>query len=144
MTLLAARAHLRIVSEPPKRDDIGIALSEIDMLTPDGRSRRRFQFVRVRRGGRIIDFKADLGPSEKFTSPPVIIVGSTDPLSPDTVGELWDMAEEEREGGRLLAFLEEKAQQSTLIADAIRQTEQMAEFKRRNSRTVTALKGGKS
>ena len=120
--------------ESPRRDERwALNLAEIDKVIP-GMGTRRIQVIRVVRDNRVIDFERDLGASSHFTHGPILIMGALD--GSDTVGEVQDMAEEERGSDRLRLFLEEKASESTLIADAVRVQEQMAQYKRRNERTV--------
>ena len=144
-TLLGARATLKVMHDAPHRGDVGVSVGEWDALTDDGRQMRRWQMTRVfRKPDHIIDFKVDLGPASAFTCGPIMILGSTDWSDPDTVGELWDMAEAERNDNGLLDFLESRRQASTLIPDMVRETEITAEFIKRSPRTTLRVLKDKS
>ena len=137
MTILRAKADLKVMHDPPKRSDVGIAVSEYE----DDR-RRRIQVTRVfRRPDHVIDFEADLGPwTDAPNQQPIFILGSIDMSDPDTVGTLWDEAETERNNTGLADFLAARSAESTLITDAIRAEEQVMEFAKRYPRSIAGLK----
>jgi hypothetical protein len=137
------RPGLLAQHKSPRRDERwALNLAEVDKHI-EGLGTRRIQILRVVRENRVIDFERDMGPATAFKHGPILIMGATD--GTDTVGELQDMADEERESTGLRDFLAQKAEESTLIADAVRVQEQMTQYKRRNARTVgrdvTARKG---
>ena len=137
MTILRAKADLKVMHDAPKRSDIGIAVSEYD------RHGRRIQVTRVfRKPDHIVDFEADLGDAPN--TQPIFILGTIDLRDPDRVGTLWDEAEVERNSTRLVDFLTARSMESTLITDAVRVEEQVGEFIKRNGRTTSLLKKERS
>jgi len=130
MTLLGAKRDLLVVHESPNRWERALALFEFEDYGQDGKSVRRWQRIRMLRGDRVIDFDRDLGPASNLTAGPLVVVGALD--CSDTVGELQDEADAERESLGLAKFLAEKREQSTFKRDLIEQQLMTEEYRKQH------------
>jgi hypothetical protein len=96
-------------------DEKALVLVEMNKLSPDYRSLRRYQLVYVLRGDNIAEHRTDLGPASAFKAPEVRIPSMWE----HSVGELWDIAEDYRladDYGEKIT--RELAASSTLIQDS--------------------------
>ncbi len=108
------------------------------MPGPNGSySMRWIQTVFVVRGDAIAAHATDYGPAADFRHVTPLFMPS---FGDDTVAELREHAEKNRHDTYWQQRADEQLAGSTLIADAIRQTQQRAEYARRNPRTVKELK----
>lgn len=85
-------------------------LHEFNERTPDSRGIHRYQVFKVLRDGKLVEFRRDLGPAEKFKITQEIVAPGGIPLAFDahgrmtrgeaveTVGRLIDAADDVREG----------------------------------------------
>lgn len=118
-------------------------LEERDELTPDGKSVRRIQSVRVWRDGRLIQFDRDLGPASAFAGVgPVGIVS----LGEDEVGRVIDMAEDARRADMkagLAQAMQDHLAAFNVVDAAVLQAEQVQRYLRQNPRTSDRIRKGK-
>jgi len=92
---------------------------------------RWVQKVFVVRGDAIAKYQVDLGPAEDFAqSLPQAIYSD----GGDTVGEVQDSAERDRNSARLMQFIQQQRDESTLIEDSLAGLEQ--EHLAKRNRTV--------
>ena len=129
--VLTPQSHVVVVEPPRRAETWAMCLMDVD------RDGHRFEVIRLIRNGEIVDCWRDIGLASTYTCGPIMVIGAPD--GTDTVGELQDAAQEERESTGLVTFLQQKAEQSTLISDYIEQELMAAEFQRRNPRTAARL-----
>lgn len=95
-------------------------LAEVNLVRAPHHQRHRYQIIMVNRDGTLCEHWTDMGPSKNFTANEFVF-----PLMWEhSVEEALDMAEDKRNSDRWKRFLEEKAGESTLIQDAIKQVEE--------------------
>lgn len=121
-----------------RSDEPALLLIEENRMTEDLLSDHRWQVIFVGRGDKVLEFPRDLGPIKNFPEIEGFILFSG---GEDTVEQLMDMADAERESKSLRNLLKTKAEASTLIQDAIRLEEQKQVFIKRNERTLRAQYG---
>lgn len=107
------------VAESVHPDEKAYLLGERNLPFPR-RGWRRIQIVIVNRGDRLAEWRKDLGPAASFTAQPFDVPS----LWEHTVGELWDIADLQRDQTTWTDFVAEREAESTLIADAIEVAEQ--------------------
>ena len=110
-----------------------LMLVEEDRLTANLMRHHRWQIIYVGRGNQVYEFPRDLGPSENYKDVGGFILLSD---GEDTVAEMLDLADEERDKNLIKAVLDEVADKSTLIKDSIDLLEQKRELVKRNTRTL--------
>ena len=110
----------------------GLAEGPLQMPHGAGFRRRWVQRVFVVRGDAIAKYTLDLGPAEDWEcrAVPQVIAGSGE----DTVAELQEWAERDRNQGRLMQFVQQQREDSTLIEDSLAGLEQ--EFLAKSNRTL--------
>jgi hypothetical protein len=102
-------------------DEPAWALLEVAAPYPDTRGLHRFQLVYVNRGDRIARHTIDLGRAREFRAHEFHIPS----LWEHTVGELWDMADEMRQGDDYwVRRAQELRAESTLILDFLEQADE--------------------
>ena len=79
-------------------DELAYSLSELDQLSPDGVSWKRFQIITVPRNDKLVEWRRDMGNRNKFAAPQFRIPGGVREddgsfVLLHTVGELVDMAD---------------------------------------------------
>jgi hypothetical protein len=110
-------------------DEPAYALVEMN-LGIDYIGLRRIQIVYVNRSDEIAEWRKDLGPADSFTSNQFRIPS----LWEHTVGELWDIAEQQRlKEDEWERFLLEAQAESTLISDWRLELEEIAKLARNQS-----------
>lgn len=97
------------------------SVRERNMLTEDGKSVHRFQIVTVIRNDREVEFIRSLGPATNFAGVEEITLIS---MFEDTADQVLYEVEEMRAAQTAKPFVEEWQATSTLIEDAIQQTEE--------------------
>lgn len=97
-------------------DEKAFALSELNFLTTDYKSLRRWQFIYVLRDGDVAEFVKDMGPAVSFKAPELRVYS----FWMDSVGQLLEEADrmryEDDTFGQLLAEVKGR---STLIPEFI-------------------------
>lgn len=107
------------------------------MAGPNGsHSMRWIQTVFVLRGDVIAAHATDYGPAADFRQVTSLLMPS---FGDDTVAQLREHAEKNRHDTYWQQRADEQLAGSTLIADAIAQSQRQAEYARRNHRTVKEL-----
>lgn len=76
-----------------KADELALALYEINLLSPDGWHRKRYEIIKVVRDGKEAEYRRDLGMAKDYTAEPFRIPSYLE----HTVGELRDIANRLRE-----------------------------------------------
>jgi hypothetical protein len=110
-------------------DEKAYALVEVN-LGIDYIGKRRIQIVYVNRGDELAEWRKDLGPADSFTSNQFRIPA----LWEHTVGELWDIAEQQRlKEDEWERFIQEEQQASTLISDWLTELEERNKLARNQS-----------
>lgn len=109
----------------------GLAEGPLTMPHGEGFQRRWVQRVFVVRGDAIAKYTVDLGSAEYWEERalPQVIAG----FGEDTVAELQEWAERDRNKGRLWQFVQEQRENSTLIEDSIAGLEQELLAKRNHT-----------
>jgi len=113
-------------------DEKAWRLKELPMMRQMGKARelRRIQFVWVQRNGIIYEWSRDLGPAASFTAPGCDIPS----LWEHTVGELWDIAENQRlKDDHWQKFAAEGSAESRLFDDWREQVEERSKVIRNRS-----------
>ena len=130
-----------IPTQPLRRDEKCWSLFERDDLTPDGKSVRRVQGIRVFRDARLVQFDRDLGDVAQFNHAAPFAIAS---LDQDSVGEAMDYADAMR-GSRLQQDLrrvmDEHREQRDVVQLAIQSAEQMQTWIRQNPVRAYGLRG---
>ena len=100
----------------------GLAEGPLQMPHGAGFRRRWVQRVFVIRGDAIAKYTLDLGPAEDWEERalPQVIYS----VGLDTVAEVQDSAERDRNQGKLMQFVQQQREESTLIEDSLAGVEQ--------------------
>jgi len=109
------------------------SLREENMLAHDRRRYHRFQIIQVVRNDRMVEYSRDLGSTDNFLGVGDILLVS---LFQDSVDFVMDEAERLREANHVKPYLDELAETSTIVEDAVRIEEQKQLLRKRNSRTL--------
>lgn len=108
------------------------------MPQPDGTHQSRWvQTVFVVRGDAIAAHTTDYGPAENFAKVTPLFMWS--PGDCDTVAQLREHAEKNRHDTYWHDRAEAQRAESTLLTDHVEQINMLAEYRRRNHRTVKEL-----
>ncbi len=85
------------------QDEGAFSLKELNFLSPDSKSWRRYQIIKVVRGDKLAEYKRDLGPAKSFQAEEFQVLGGVVDEATGrgeilhTVGELQDIANHMRQ-----------------------------------------------
>lgn len=122
-------SDLTVIAQEVHPDEACYGVDELTLTGPSGKGLSRYQLTWVVRSDAVVPFLRELKAVDTDV-PPLRIVS----LGDDTVGQLWDMANEYRKNTKLEDRIKELQGTSTLIQDSIDLSEEIQKIK--NNRTT--------
>jgi negative regulator of sigma E activity len=117
-------SDLTVIAQEIHPDEACYGLAEMTLVGRDGKGLSRYQLTMVIRSDSIVPHVRALAGVD-LKVPPLRIVSYGD----DTVGELWDMANEFRRNHWLEEQIAETQSESTLITDMLELSQQIQKIK---------------
>lgn len=112
-----------------------VMLSEYNLPDEGFTGTYRWQLIRVVRDDRLYDFPRRLGPSDSFTASPFLWICDGDE---DTVAQMIDLADRERDRDGIKQTLAEEAGERSMFDRYVELEEQKHTLIKRNYRTLRA------